>query len=302
MTESISFQTADGVTLRGWFFSSTAISSELPCLVLSPGFSAVKEMDIATFARHFASNLPLHCLVYDNRGFGESDTKEGQPRQEIIPAEQNSDLSDAITYAQSRDDVDADKIGIWGTSFSGGNVLYVGAVDRRVKSVLSQIPLVDGWATFHRVVRPDFLDALNLLFQQDRLDRAAGQPPGSLSVVDIDPNKPSALPSPDSYKFFSSWEEKSTWQNEVTVKTLEGFRSYIPSSHIQLISPTPLLMTVARDDCVTPTYLALEAYSRALEPKQLQILPGGHFGAYSGSNFERNVQTQTRFLEEHLCS
>jgi hypothetical protein len=42
-----------------------------------------------------------------------------------------------------RTDVDPDRVGILGSSFSSGNVLWVGAVDRRVKVVLSQVPLVD---------------------------------------------------------------------------------------------------------------------------------------------------------------
>jgi hypothetical protein len=36
--------------------------------------------------------------------------------------------------------------------------------------------------------------------------------------VDEDPLKPSALPTPDSYKFFSAWGKKCEWKNEVTVK------------------------------------------------------------------------------------
>lgn len=61
-------------------------------------------------------------------------------------------------------------------------------------------------------------------------------------------------------------------------------------------------MTVAANDVLTPTDLALEAYSRAREPKKLQILPGGHFDGYSGPNFERSAGTQAAFLKEYLCS
>jgi len=61
-------------------------------------------------------------------------------------------------------------------------------------------------------------------------------------------------------------------------------------------------MTVAENDVLTPTDLALEAYSRALEPKQLQLLPGGHFDAYSGPNFEKNSGVQVEFLRKNLCS
>jgi cephalosporin-C deacetylase-like acetyl esterase len=77
--------------------------------------------------------------VYDQRGFGDSDQKEGEPRQEIIPRLQQSDISDAITFAQSLSEVDPTRIGIWGSSYSGGHVLFAGAVDRRVKAVLSQV-------------------------------------------------------------------------------------------------------------------------------------------------------------------
>lgn len=164
--QNIEFKTADDVTLRGWLYTPEGSSSgRLPCLVMSHGFSALKEMDLNTFAEYFTSNLPIVCLVYDNRGFGDSDTKEGQPRQEIIPPVQRSDFSDAITYAQTLPQADPDKIGIWGSSYSGGHVLWLAAADRRVKVVLSQAPLVDGWENFHRLIRADLVDGLNKMFQ-----------------------------------------------------------------------------------------------------------------------------------------
>ncbi|KAB8278291.1 Alpha/Beta hydrolase protein, partial [Aspergillus minisclerotigenes] len=300
--DNIEFQTADHVTLRGWFFCPPikATETRLPCLVMSHGFSALKEMELDTFAEYFTQNLPISCLVYDNRGFGDSDTKAGQPRHEILPSQQTSDISDAITYAQSRADVDPDRIGIWGSSYSGGHVLWVGAVDRRVKVVLSHVPYTDGWQNINRLMRPDMMEAVNKSFQEDRLARAAGKPAATMKVVDEDPLKPSALPTPDSYQFFSAWEAKSNWKNEVTLKSLEAAREYYPSAHISRISPTPLLMTVADNDFIIPTDLILEAYSRAREPKKLEIFPGGHFDGYDGKGFERIAPVQVDFLKEHL--
>jgi len=100
------------------------------------GFGAVKEMGIDKFAERFTSTIPVNALVYDNRCLGASD---GEPRGEILPPLQISDYSDAITYAQLRPEVDPIKIAIWGTSYSGAHVLMVGAVDRRVKAVISQV-------------------------------------------------------------------------------------------------------------------------------------------------------------------
>jgi fermentation-respiration switch protein FrsA (DUF1100 family) len=74
-----------------------------------------------------------------------------------------------------------------------------------------------------------------------------------------------------------------------------------PAHHIHHISPTPLLMTVAENDILTPTDIAIAAYMRALEPKQLNMLPGGHFDGYTGPNFEQNAGTQAEFLKKWLC-
>lgn len=181
---NVEFKTSDGVTLRGWFYTPASSQEALPCLVMSHGFSALKEMDLNTFADYFTSNLAITCLVFDNRGFGDSDTLQGQPRQEIIPSVQTSDISDAITYAQSRSEVNPDKIGVWGSSYSGGHVLQVGAVDRRVKAVLSQVPCVNGWDNFNRLVRPDFAEITNGLFQQGQ--RFSGSHGIDLTLVQID--------------------------------------------------------------------------------------------------------------------
>jgi cephalosporin-C deacetylase-like acetyl esterase len=169
-TEKVSFHTVDKVTLRGLFYTPTNCSFKFPCIVISHGFSAVKEQGVTAVAEYLSSHLRLACLVFDNRGFGESSTRQGEPRLEIDPKTQTSDISDAITYCQSRVDVDADRIGIWGSSFSGANVLWVAAVDRRVKAVVSQAPLIDGWSGFANLVRSDEIKGFEADFQKGLFD------------------------------------------------------------------------------------------------------------------------------------
>ena len=161
--------------------------------------------------------------------------------------------------------------------------------------------MVNGWENFHRLIRPDFVSGLNGMFQGDRQARAGGHKAATILVVDANPLQPSALPSADSYEFLSVWEGKSVWKNEVTVRSIEAFRAYDPSHAIARISPTPLLMIVADNDYVTPTDLALTAYARALEPKQLVILPGGHFDAYREPNIIPSIEQQVGFLQRTLC-
>ncbi|BCS26709.1 alpha/beta hydrolase [Aspergillus puulaauensis] len=263
---------------------------------MAHGFAAHKEMGLRPFAEYFTSNLRIACLAYDNRCIGASD---GEPRREIIPALQISDYSDAITFAQSLPEIDAGKIAIWGSSFSGGHVLTVGAVDRRVKAVISQVPLTSGWDTFHRINRADFVPSLNQLFADDREARARGEEPSRIPVVDKDPQALSFLPSEDSYNGYNAAEALG-WKNDVTVKSLEAFRAYEPAAHIQHIAPTPLLMIIMDNDVVTPTDIALGAFARAREPKQLHLLPGGHFDPYDGPLYAKNVPVQAKFLQDRL--
>jgi fermentation-respiration switch protein FrsA (DUF1100 family) len=269
---------AEGTTLRGWFYTAEGAAGVAATVVMAHGFSAVKEMYLDKYAETFAA-AGLNALVFDNRNFGASD---GEPRQEIDPWAQVRDYRHAITYATTLPEVDVDRIGVWGSSYSGGHVLVVGAIDRRVKAVVAQVPLVSGHDNFRALVRADFIDGFRGLFDADRLARYEGKEPGMVPVVDKDPLAPSVLPTPDSYTWFTETHDlrAPSWRNEVTLRSVEMFTEYEPVSYIAYISPTPLLLLPAQHDVLTPTDLAIAAYEKAREPKKLQILPGGHFDAY----------------------
>lgn len=241
----------------------------------------------------------LACVVYDNRGFGTSGTRPGQPRQEIDPWEQVRDYQQAITYAQSRADVDAGRIGVWGSSYSGGHAYVVGAIDRRVKAVCGQVPLVSGRRAFEMLIRIDLWEPTWQLLAMDRQARARGEAPTMLPVVDADPAAQSALPTADSWRFFSEYEG-TTWRNEVTLRSIELFQGYEPGDLLRRISPTPLLMVVAPNDRLVAGELACAAFETAAPPKKLVLLPGGHFDAYVGKGFEISSGAARDWFVEHL--
>ena len=153
MRKDIEFSTDDGVTLRGWLYLPDRTSNPVPTIVMAHGFSAVKENYLDRFAEVFSGG-GLGVLVFDNRNFGASD---GEPRQEIDPWQQVRDYRDAITYACTLPKVDENRIGVWGSSYSGGHVLVVGAIDRRVKCVASQVPLISGHRNARRLIRADLI-------------------------------------------------------------------------------------------------------------------------------------------------
>ncbi len=74
----------------------------------------------------------------------------------------------------------AGDIRIWGSSYSGGHVLVVGAIDRRVKCVAGQVPLISGHNNARRLIRADFWAGLHRMFEDDRRNRYAGKPPGMI--------------------------------------------------------------------------------------------------------------------------
>jgi fermentation-respiration switch protein FrsA (DUF1100 family) len=296
MRKDIQFKTTDGTTLRGWHYQPEG-SGKHPTIVLAHGFSAVKEMYLDKYAEAFAKE-GFASVVYDNRNFGASD---GEPRQEIDPWLQVRDYSDAITFALSLEQTDAARIGIWGSSYSGAHVLVVGATDRRVHCVVSQVPLTSGSQGFRRLVRADFIAPLQTQLHAERANRAAGGTPAMLPVVAQDPTTPSALPTADSYKWFSETaaSRAPSWRNEVTLRTIEYGFGYEPGAYIGLISPTPLLLIVAVKDHLTVSDLAIAAYERALEPKRLVLLPGGHFDAYV-DGFDHSSGAARDWFRTHL--
>jgi fermentation-respiration switch protein FrsA (DUF1100 family) len=296
MRKDIAFRTEDGATLRGWHYVPDR-ATPAPCIVMAHGFSAVKEMYLDRFAEVFAA-AGLAALVFDNRNFGASD---GEPRQEIDPWRQVRDYRDAITFAQGLPETDPARIGVWGSSYSGAHALVLGAIDRRIGCVVSQVPLISGHRNARRLIRADLVATVQRLFEADRKARHEGEPPRMIAVVSHDPAEPCALPTPDAHAWFTATGSTMapSWRNEVTLRSVEMFTEYEPGAYVRFVSPTPLLMVVAAGDHLTVADEALAAYGDALEPKALTLLPGGHFAAYV-AGFEQASAPARDWFVRHL--
>ena len=297
MRRDIEFKTEDGVMLRGWLYRPDGAGDRTPAIVMAHGFSAVKEMYLDRFAEAFAT-AGLAALVFDNRSFGASD---GEPRQHIDPWQQVRDYRDAITFTETLPEIDAERIGVWGSSYSGGHVIVVGAIDRRVKCVACQVPLISGHRNARRLIRADFIATVQGQFAAERRARYQGQPHTMIPVVAEEPMAPCALATPDSWQWFTETgrSRAPAWRNEVTVQSVEMFTEYEPGAYIAYVSPTPLLIVVAAGDHLTVSDEAIAAYEQALQPKQLEILPGGHFDAYV-AGFDRAAGAARDWFVQHL--
>jgi cephalosporin-C deacetylase-like acetyl esterase len=301
----VEFPDHEGVTLRGWLYpGAVGGTTPGPGLVMAHGFSATKEMGLGPFAEQFAA-AGVTVLVYDHRGLGESD---GAPRQLVDPYLQARGYRAAIDWLSARPEVDDDRVGIWGSSFSGGDVLVVGAVDRRVRAVVANVPL----AGFPGVDYTDpASDAGAFAALRDALDDPAGpgtaaaavEPAGPLAPVDAPGNDlPVVMPQPESREWFLRVGGPSShWENRVWLgRAPEGAPAFDPGLAVAHIAPTPLLMVVASADTLAATDIALAAYERAGDPKQLELVEGHHFVDYDGDAFTHVARVMTDFLVTNL--
>jgi uncharacterized protein len=289
---------AEGVTLRGWLYVPDGAKGPAPAVVMAHGFSAVKEMYLDRFAEVFCA-AGLTAVVFDNRNLGASD---GEPRQEIDPWQQVRDYRHAITWARMQPEVDGERIGVWGSSYSGGHVLVVGAIDRRVRCVVSQVPFISGSRNIQRFVRPDMMAGFRAQFDTDRETRFAGGAPMTVPVVAADFNVPSVIPTADAWEWFveTGKTRAASWRNEVTLRSVEMLTEYEPGSYVERISPTPLLMIVASADHCAVADEAFAAFKRAMEPRKLVIVDCGHFDAYV-KNFGTASAAARDWFVEHLA-
>lgn len=293
--QSIDFS-VDGTTVRGTKYSPHGAGHPFPAVVMGHGWSMVAGGDLEEYAAAVVRR-GFVVITFDFRHLGRSD---GQPRQEIDPHRQIEDFRCAVSYARSCPDVDPDRIGVWGSSYSGGHALVLGAIDKRVKCVVSQVPTISGYEAGLRRAPHEKATILRERLEADREARFRGEAPGAIQTVSEDPNAAVAYPQRDSYEYMSSEGARCpSWRNEVTLRSLELARSYEPGAFIRRIGPTPLLMIVADDDGLTPTDLQQDAYNQAHQPKEMLLVKGGHYSVYR-EHFTTTSTAAADWFARHL--
>ena len=289
---------SQGLKCAAWYYVPSGLKEgeKRPAIVMAHGFTAVKEMFLDGFAKKFAE-AGMVVLVFDYRYFGAS---EGEPRAQLFYHEQLQDYRNGISWVSMQKEVDPNRIGIWGTSYSGGHVMHLGAFDRRVKAVVAQVPMTGQWEAYYRSLPAEQIAGAFGWFSQNRADQYAK---GAVNYITVAaPEKePSVVPLKEWYDAFMALSKNApTWLNRVTIESLEIGMEYDPTAGIEHISPTPFLMIIASEDIITPTELEKKAFDRAKEPKKLVVVPGRHFDAYHGPKHEAFVTPAVDWFTQYL--
>ncbi|MHC2298038.1 alpha/beta hydrolase [Rhizobium mongolense] len=278
----VRFPAEGGIELSAWLFVPEGHKQPLPAITMAHGYAGTKYHGIEPIAEAFAK-AGFVVLVHDHRGFGESG---GEPRHDINPWQQITDWRRAISYLQDRPEVDENRVGLWGTSFAGGHAVVLGATDRRLKAIVSQVPTIDGHAAGLRRVSPENVSHLEELFAADDRAQLRGEPLATQVIVSTETAQNSSYKATDAVDYYLKKAPPGLWENKVTLRSTRWARMYAPGEWVDRVSPTPLLMLVAEHDHIAVTDLALKAYERALHPKRLVMLKGGHFDPY-----DREIET-----------
>ncbi len=289
--------TSKGLHCSGWLYVPDALGAgqKAPAIVMAHGLSAVKEQGLPDVAERFVA-AGFVTLAFDYRYFGDS---EGKPRSQIFPLEVVEDYRNAITWVSDQPEVDPRRIGIWGTSFSGGLVLYVGTFDRRVKAVVAEVPFTLNPES-GRAMDPEKWDSVGEFLLRDRIERYKTGVVNYMKIVAPE-GEPCVLPGKLAYEGFMALKEIGpNWRNQVTLESLEKMREFDPISLIHLMAPTAVLLIPAENDGLIPLDAVKATYEKAREPKAISVLPISHFEIYREPWLSKAAGLATNWFEKYL--
>ncbi|MDE2401919.1 MAG: alpha/beta fold hydrolase [Burkholderiales bacterium] len=265
-----------------------------PIILMAHGFGAQKDWGLLPFAERFVK-AGFAVLRFDYRGFGKSG---GQPRYVVDGVEHVKDWSSAIDAVRARGDVDGNRLGLWGTSYSGGQVLVVGAErGDAVKAVSAQVPFVSGLQSGLRF--PLKYQPLAAWYGLRDLMRGDKEEP--LYVPIIAKDQFSALicaECAEGYKALVPPGHEA--DNKVAARifmTLPFFRPASSASHIQ----APTLVIAAENDGLIPIAGVRDMVKELRRGEYLELKGADHFAPYSGALFEQVVARQTAFFLKTLA-
>jgi hypothetical protein len=257
----------------------------LPTVIMSHGWGGV-----ATTLRQTAIDFAragYFVVVFDYRGWGASEGKivptkpleRGKPGEPIMievkeireivdPIDMTTDLQNAIHWVHGEKQCDTKRIGLWGTSYSGGHVVYVAARDPRVKATVSQVPGMDSRFV---LLGPGRRQTLNEATKRSRGE--IGYPePGKVAVGNL---------------------------RGAPIR--ERLMNYAPVEEADKAPTCAMLFIIAeKEELFRNRDHGVKAHERARGPKKLVTIPNiTHYGIYREGR-EQAVKLAVEWFDAHL--
>jgi pimeloyl-ACP methyl ester carboxylesterase len=292
---------SEGAMLRGLLFLPESQTGRVPVVIMAHGTTATVHMVVDKYAEAF-SRAGLAVLLYDHRNFGQCG---GEPRQEINPWIQCRGYRDALTFAERLDGIDPERIALWGDSYTGGQVIVVGAIEPRVKAIVAQIPVFGAEPPEVEPSRVNF-EIIKETVSQGDVRGSLETTVGPMPVVSFDQaGTPSLLKPIQAFRWFIDYGGRAgtRWDNSVTRVLPETPAPYHPTLCAPFVKVPTLLMVAPDDEMVHANYaVARQAYELMPGPKQWYDIAGGHFGLlyFPSKLFDETTRVQIAFLRKWL--
>lgn len=283
------------ISARLYLPDGNAAPGELPGIAMAPGFAGTMDMGYADFARHFSRN-GVAVLLFDYPCFGES---EGSPRGEADPWVQVQAYRDALSVLGKVDEVNPQRLGVWGASYSGAHALVLSAIDERIKAMVAMTPFTSGYA-YWEPLPPEQRQVMEEMWAKDRRQRVKGAAPALIPVVSEQPGAMAAFRGKSAWEFVQAFRDRApVFRNQVTLRSLELQRDYEPQAYCSRMPPLPRLFLVATQDRYIPEALIRSCYAACPDPKELATMNAGHFDLYQERQLEA-AALATRWFKRHL--
>lgn len=294
---------SDGVACFAKLFFPRGFSAQgkTPGVVLGQGWAGT-HFSIEKYGARFAER-GLVALVIDYRGWGSSDgfpsiinsantnnnarvggdyhrddkrfselkADVSVKRTRLLPLKQVEDYRNAISYLQGEPGVDPERIGVWGSSFAGGNSVVTAALDARVKAVSVQVPALGS------KLQPGAPFKLQGRLLEDAIKRArTGQG--------------------------AEYETGFSFRRNIDVETQQATAEYNPMTYLPQIGSRPVLIIVAEKDELINNQRSGHTFFEGLTgPKDyIEVKGVTHFEMYINEAFERSSNAAAEWFLKYL--
>jgi len=273
---------SDGIRMSGTVWEPKSKCGLMPAILLCHGWGGKRAHLDFSYAVRFAE-AGFMVLTFDYRGWGDSDgvlvgskDRVQEVRKVIDPEWQMRDVDNAMNYLIGLEHVDANRIGIWGSSFGGGHALAMAArMGGRIKCVVCQIGSIDthaNWVDRH----PQFKGVQAI--QQLAIDQAYGRvSPWTIQMpqgLDGAPNLPKVV-----------FEHTNN-----TIASLDK------------IQAATLILAAENEELFKNENNSEFVYHRlkGRVPAELSYLPGGHYDAYGQPAYGKGVAQALKWFQLYL--
>jgi pimeloyl-ACP methyl ester carboxylesterase len=281
-----------GITCDGDLYLPSNVEMP-PIVVMAHGFGSERVLRLPAYAEYFSQN-GIAVFLFDYRGFGPS---EGKPRNLVSPKHHIQDWANAIAYVRTLQNIDTNRIALWGSSYSGGHVLVTASKEPDLAGIVAQVPFVDAGSTVRRFKLSFILkSAVHALW--DGFKALFGAKPHNIKIVGL-PNEFAALNTPDAWGGMLNlippgYDIEAA--NFCPARALMELITYKPIKKAHKINCPVLIMGSKTDTLIDIN--AVRKTVKKISNCQFYEYECGHFDLYVGDLFEDSVPKQLKFFKE----